>query len=245
MQKPVLKFLVTGIIVFCLFPAAAQTSTYRLKVADSLFTAKKYTQSLEHYEAILKNEEYTYAMLLRMALIHEGLDQVGKALYYLNLYYEASKDPSVLRKMEELASKYGLQGYRRSDMDRLLTWYYDYHFQIAAALATVSIFLLALAFYRTKRTKSKPAGIFAALSAFLILLFVHLNFGEKISIGIIGHANVYLMAGPSPAADVMEIVSEGHRIEVIGKKDVWLKIRWDGKIAYVKENTILPVSLGG
>ena len=43
-------------------------------------------------------------MLLKMAYIQEGLNHVGQALYYLNLYYLASKDKSVLGKMEELAN---------------------------------------------------------------------------------------------------------------------------------------------
>lgn len=243
MQKQVLKFLVFSCLLAFWFHTRAQTSSYRLQVADSLFAAKKFTQSLEHYEAILKNNEYTHTMLLRMALIHEGLDQVGKALYYLNLYHLASNDPAVLQKMEDLAAKYNLQGYQRSDIDRLLTWYYDHHFHIAATLAAGSFFLLTLAFNRKRVTHRRPLGIFATLCVFLIALLIHFNLGEKIAVGVIAGSNVYVMTGPSAGADVIDIVSEGHRIEVIGKKDVWLKVRWNGTSAYLRENAILPVTL--
>lgn len=244
MQKHLLKFLaIIGLFVSCQFYANGQASAYRLKVADSLFVAKRFTQSLEHYEAVLKNNEYTHTMLLRMALIHEGLDQPGKALYYLNLYHLATNDRSALQKMEDLALKYNLSGYQRSDVDVILTWYYDYHFHVAAALAAGTLFLLALAFYQKRKMNQRPVGIFATICSFLVLLFLHLNFGEKISVGIVSQPNVYVMTGPSAGADVKEIISEGHRIEVIGKKDVWLKVRWDGTTAYIKENAILPVTL--
>jgi uncharacterized protein YgiM (DUF1202 family) len=86
-------------------------------------------------------------------------------------------------------------------------------------------------------------GAFAALTFFVAVLFVHLNFGDKLDLGIIAEANTFIMTGPSPGADVIERVGEGHRIEVLGKKDVWLKVRWNGEVAYVRERSVLPVGL--
>ena len=48
---------------------------------------------------------------------------------------------------------------------------------------------------------------------------------------------------PSAGASVVAILTAGHRVEVVGKKDVWLKIRWDGETVYIKEGNILPISL--
>src|SRR5690349_5794198 len=120
MQRPVLKFLAVIIILnfSTSFQSRAQTSGFRLQTADSLFTAKRYTQSLEHYEEILRQRQYTPAMLLKMAYIQEGLNNMGSAMYYLNLYYIATNDKSVLEKMDEMATKFGLQGYETTDSDR-------------------------------------------------------------------------------------------------------------------------------
>lgn len=223
--------------------AIAQISGYRLQQADSLFAEKRYTQSFDRYAEILKNREYTPAMLLKMAYIQEGLDHIGKALYYLNLYYLVTKDQTALTKMEELASKHNLEGYRATDTDRFLGWYHDYHFLITASLSAICIFLVSLTFYRKKRMKRKPVGSFIALALLLLVLSVHVNYGEIISTGIVSDPNTYVMSGPSAGASVVEIVDAGHRVEVIGKKDVWLKIRWNGDVAYVKENHLLPVVL--
>ena len=77
---------------------ARKISGFRLKTADSLFITKKYTQSLDHYEQILKQGQYTPAMLLKMAYVHEGLNEIGSAMYYLNLYHIATNDKMVLWK---------------------------------------------------------------------------------------------------------------------------------------------------
>ena len=84
MQRQVLKILliIPGLCGF--FAAAGQVSSFRLGQADSLYEKKQYTQSLEHYQAMLQKGEYTPAMLLKMAYIEEGLGRVGQALYCLD-----------------------------------------------------------------------------------------------------------------------------------------------------------------
>jgi hypothetical protein len=244
MQSWILKFLITAcfLLVGAVITVQAQVSVHRLKQADSLFLDKKYTQSLEHYETILKQKEYTPAMLLKMAYIQEGLNRVGQALYYLNLYYVVTNDKSVLGKMEELAARYNLAGYENSEADQVLSFYHDYHLHITLGLAVVAVFLLSLAF-SVKRKGERPVASGIVTVIVLLGLFIHVNLGEKISVGIVGASNTFLMEGPSPGAPVVEIVNEGHRVEIIGKKDVWLQVLWNGEVAYVKEGNLLPVRL--
>src|SRR6188768_2506509 len=125
MQRRFLKILVIlfGSIFFINQHGFGQISTHRLRLADSLFLAKRYTQSMELYRSVFAQHEYSPAMLLRMAYIEEGLNQTGQALYYLNLYYEATRDKAVLEKMEEVATKYNLEGYRQTDA--MLAFYQD------------------------------------------------------------------------------------------------------------------------
>jgi hypothetical protein len=244
MQSRVLKFVVGVMILFLgvEFTAQAQVSGYRLKQADSLYLDKKYTQSLDHYQTILRQHEYTPAMFLKMAYIQEGLNHVGQALYYLNLYYVASNDKTVLGKMEELAKRYNLEGYEISDADQAWSFYRDYHFHITLVIAVMALFFVALAF-SIKRKGQRPMGSTIITVILLLGLFFHVNIGGKISMGIIGASNTFLMKGPSPGSSVVEIVNEGHRVEIVGKKDVWLQVLWNGEVAYVKEGNLLPVRL--
>jgi uncharacterized protein YgiM (DUF1202 family) len=241
MQKQVLK--IKGMLLFLVCAAVfaqAQTSSYRLQTADSLFEKKQYTQSLEHYEAILKNNEYTTAMYLKMAFIHEGLGHIGRALYYLDLYQRSSGDRTALTKMEELADKYQLEGYETTDIDLVLTWYRDAYQYITFSLAAFCIFLLSIAIrQKSKHKRPMAAAIFILIVSSITA--VHLYYGAAFNRGIIADANTFVMTGPSPGSNVVERLGEGHRLDIVGKQDVWLKVRWRGEIAYVKENVVLKL----
>jgi hypothetical protein len=245
MQSAYLKFIgCCTLLIITLFSSSfAQTSHYRLKTADSLYQSKLYTQSFEHYEEILNQKQYTPAMLLKMAYIQEGLGNVGKAMYYLNLYFLTENDEAVLEKMEELAARFNLGGYEASDADRFLTFYHEHYSSISIALAALTLFLLSLVFYTKVRLHRRPIASGIVLTLFLAGLFVHLNFGGRVMTGIISNPHTYVMDGPSPGANLISITTDGHRVEVIGKKDIWLKIRWDGRIAFIRENSLLPVEL--
>lgn len=245
MQRPVLIFLAPAIalILTTLHPAQAQITHYRLKTADSLFQAKRYTQSLEHYEEILRQNEYTPAMLLKMAYINEGLDRIGPAMYYLNLYYVATHDNSVVSKMDELAEKFNLEGYETTDADRFWNFYLDNHIYISLAIAAVLLLIVSFMYHIRMRLHARPVGSAITVMALTILLAVHQHYGTVGMRGVTTQPATYLMAGPSAGAPVLEVVGDGHRVEVIGKKDVWLKIKWDEEIAYVKENAIRPIKI--
>lgn len=244
MQWLALKIL---IILFALFfstpkKALAQLSDFRLKTADSLFNARQYTQSLEHYEVILESKQYSPAMLLKMAFIHEGLKRPGEALYYLNLYYLATQDQAALDKMEQLSARNRLNGYQNTDIAKALTFYRQHHHKISFAIMALLFFLFCLAVF-VKRKKHSVVPVVITLLIFCTLFGVHIYAGEPSSKGIVARANTYLMEGPSGGASVKAIVQAGHRVEIKGKHDVWLEIEWQGEPAFIKEDLLLPVAL--
>lgn len=245
MQRPFLFFLasITLLILSTFHPAHAQISGHRLNTADSLFRAERYTQSLEHYEEILRQRQYTPAMLLKMAYVNEGLNHIGAAMYYLNLYLVATHDKSVTRKMDELAEKFDLEGYETTDGDRLWAFYQDNHLNISLALTAIIILLLAIMYRTRTRFHARPVTAAIAVAVLATLLFTHQQYKDAGMKGIIAQPSTYLMAGPSAGAPVIDVVGDGHRVEVIGKKDVWLKVRWDDEIAYIKQNSLRPVRL--
>lgn len=234
--------------IFCLLLLAATTgysqevSSFRLKQADSLFKARQYMQSVEHYQAILDNKQYTPAMLLKMAYVHEGLNHTGEALYCLNLYYLATRDARTLDKMEAMATKFGLEGYKNSDFDRALALYHDYHLPVSTGLAAVLIFLMSLAYYLKKRDR-KPVATLTLAVLFMILMVAHVNAGDKLARAIIVNPHTYVMSGPSSGAPVVSVLPAGHRVEVVGQRDVWLQVKWNDQTVYIKEGNALPVAL--
>jgi hypothetical protein len=242
MQRGYLK--IVGLIILLSFSvkSQAQITTHRLKTADSLFAAKLYTQSFEHYEQILQQKEYTPAMLLKMAYIQEGLNHIGRSLYYLNLYHLATKDKSAQEKIQELATKYNLEGYDVSETDQLLAFYHHNRLYVSAALGAFMIFLLATGYYGKRRGVTPYASLTLSI-VFALAFFAHLYYGVEVKTGIVTSASTYLMNGPSAGASVVEIIGDGHRVEVIGRKDVWLRVRWAGNEAFVRETAVVPIEL--
>jgi uncharacterized protein YgiM (DUF1202 family) len=222
--------------------ASAQTSSFRLQTADSLFKTKRYTQSMEHYRAIFASHQYTPAMLLKMAYIEEGLGQAGQALFYLNLYFDATNDQAVLDKMEELAGKYNLEGYKQTDVVQALSFYQDFRWPIGLSFMALAVLFISIAFY-LRRKQRNP--VVALILLFLVLssLFGHSILSTKGENGVVAHDNTILMDGPSPGAGVVSVVSGGHRVEILGRKDVWVKIQWQGATAYIRDTNLLTLTL--
>lgn len=227
-----------------LFPAYsyAQHAQEEVQQADSLFRAKQYTQSLGIYQSLLNKNSYSNAMLLKMAYIQEGLNRPALCLYYLNLYQQAADDHQTADKMEELARKYRLEGYQTSDTSQALEYLQKNNLPIIRMLSVLILFFLALLVYQKRKANLVGVPAFMVF-LFSICLVVVTNWGTGPSLAIISTGNTYLMSGPSAGASVVAIVEEGHRLTISGKEDVWLKVTWREKEAFIKETQVLPITL--
>ena len=211
----------------------------QLAYADSLFDAKKYTESYEVYDHLLEVEKVSSsAMLLRMAFIREGLGDYSGALYYLNTYYLKTADRKVLTKMEELAEKEQLDGYEFTDFDFLRTNFYKYFDIITYGLLALSVLMLSLTYYQKFKRQQNPILPASLMVVFLGILFYTLNFGRDYNKAIVSESNTYLMSGPSAGAEVIDILDKGHRIDYRDQQDVWVRIAWKDKTAFVKRDKL-------
>lgn len=228
-----------------LFPlmASAQLNNPLLTRADSLFQQKRYIQSLELYQKLFEDHRYTPAMLLRMAYVEEGLNNVSRSAYYLNLYYLATQDEDVLVKLEELASKNRLEGYATDQTDGLISFYMTHRNLITYLLLGIAVLAMAIALTQRLAMKNKPVGEFVALSIVSVLFILHISQQTLWEKAIIAKNNTYVMNGPSAGASVLAIVRDGHRVEVLGKKDVWTRVKLGGSEGYIRTSSLLPVKL--
>lgn len=246
MQNALLKIIPFLLFVACTqfsTPVSAQGLQYHLAKADSLFAQKRYTQSLDLYTSVFNQGQYTPAMFLKMAYIEEGLDHVPQAMHYLNLYYLVTQDERVVTKIKEVASTKKWDGYEFNDFERFMSLYHRYHMLIALSLMAIcSVFLFLLVWQRVRQHKASM-GLWIVLLICSALLAAHINFPAQYRTGIVANSNTYLMTGPSAGASVAQIINEGHRVRIIGKRDVWLKVQWHDKEAYIRQDQLLPVIL--
>ncbi len=244
MQSRVLKFVKLSLFLL-LFPImlSARSNNPLLIRADSLFQQKRYIQSLDLYQKLFQDHRYTPAMLLRMAYVEEGLSNVSRSAYYLNLYYLATQDEDALVKLEELAIKNRLEGYATDEIDGLRSFYLTHRDLITYILLGIAIFALAIALTQRLAMKNKPVGEFVILCIVSALFILHISQQTIWAKAIVAKDNTYVMNGPSAGASVLSIVRDGHRVDVIGTQDVWTKIKIGGSEGYVRSSSLLPVKL--
>jgi hypothetical protein len=239
LQTHFLKFNL--FVLFFLGTLTSFSKEQSLAKADSLFRLKLYTQSFEIYNAVLSNGKYSPAMLLKMAYIQEGLGHIGQSIYYLRLYQQATNDLQAIEKMQELAEKYNLTGYENNDASRVLQWVNKNLLLLESILLVTTILILMTAFLL--KSKKRSARVPAIAIVVVTALIIYLNNYVTIPSVITNGKKIYLMEGPSSGSSVAAILGDGNQLQVIGREDVWLKVRWNDKNVFVKENNVLRISL--
>jgi len=215
---------------------------FRLHKADSLFAAKKYTESFDLYTQILKETGQTSPqMLLKMAFIKEGLKDYTASLYYLSLHYFYFPDIDIVKKMSELAEKYQLSGYEYSDTNYFLFLYFKYYYEIIGGLMIVAfLYFLTSIIPRPSKGSTRSYKFFFVL--ILFGLFVVVNYGYSFSYGIIKNDRTYVMSGPSGASKVLKVSTKGHRVRLLSKQDIWYRTDLDGQKAFIKETDLYTIN---
>lgn len=244
-QTAVLKILPLIIILLSasLGGFATTSTSNQIKQADSLFAAKLYTQSFDLYHQLFLEKKYSEATLLKMAFIQEGLGHLSQSLYYLHLYYIISGDELALSKINEITRKYNLDGYEADETDSIFRVIQDNYSSIAGVIAAFAILFLSMFVYQKKKHDNQPNSLAFLSLLFLGILFAFANLVTPATRGIITASPVYLMKGPSSGAPVAAIVEEGHRLKILDRQDVWLKVAWKDEEVFIKENQVLKIAL--
>ena len=243
MQRPLLKFVCFFICLIAFSYSSRANNTSVLQRADSLFEAKRYTESLHLYEELYANGLSSKSMLLKMAFIHEGLENKSEALFFLNRYFFESKDKLALQKIDEIANKYSLSGYDSPESDILYGWYLRNFDFVQYLLAIFMMLVITYAIF-LKLKKQLNRSLFLIMMLFTsLLLILHTQVGSRWKKGIAMHEATVLMKGPSAASGVSRVVPSGTRFNIINKKDNWLVVKVDNGKAYVRESALKTIEL--
>jgi len=241
MFSKIFKILLTLILIsYTTVVYSSDGATNLLSTADSLFEQKQYTESLELYELLLQNGFYTPRALARLSLIYEGLGDYTYALHYLNLYYSKIPDKNILKKMDELASRYNLVGYEYNDLVFFISLYHRYYTAIILAFLAASV--LSLFYFYIKYRNNKKLGFRPLLFMFILGLAYLLSNYDIVPQRAIIKRETILMSAPSAGATLLGDINKGHRVVINNKQDIWCEISWQNKIVFVREDNLLFTS---
>lgn len=236
-----MKNFFSGLILTVLFTFTCLTQLNAqekaLIYADSLFQQQKYTEAFKDYESIYLTGNASPAMLMKMAFIKEGLGDYAQALYYLNAYYQLTSDKDALSKMRDIANEHHLTGYEYSDFKFFLNAIQKYENMILFCLVASSLFLLVYIF-KQKRKNEPPvtATILQLVVVCLVAVLINGLIYQKSA--IIATDKSLLMTGPSAAAEPVDFIGKGHRVEVLDANDIWSKIKWEDQEVYIRNKNL-------
>ena len=229
--------------------AAQANNDGLLASADSLYSARQYTESFGLYQELFAQEAaVSPALLLKMAFIQESTGNYPEALYYLNEYYSLTSDEAAVQKMQQLSEQHNLQGYTPTDYQLFYNYLREYRYYIVYGLiALVMVGLIFLVLSRQQETRpgqsARPYGWGITYLLLLGALWVMTNAPLEPRQAIIMEDHTYIMAAPSSGSEVVDIGKRGHRVPVGEQEDVWTQIEWEGKPAYVRRGNLREIDL--
>lgn len=239
MQKLSYKLLIFFISISFL---NSQTSNCQILTsstleADKLFEQREYSKALEKYQELLSQGKYTSQMLMKMAYIQEGFENIPQAMYYLSLLNKLAPNESTLQKMESVAEKYSLEGYNVSDEAYFIFLIRKYKSEAVITLSLIGILGFALLFWLQQRRYSLgfPSVL---LGLYCLVIFWMVNLQQNTSKAIVIEGGAFIMDAPSAGANLISTLKAGHRLPIIGQNDIWYEIEWQGKTAFIRNSNV-------
>ena len=206
------------------------------KKADSLFSAKKYSEAANIYELIFKDNQVNKPNIsLKLAFIYESLGDFPKAIYYLNNYYNLNPDDEVFEKMNKMALENKFTGFERSDLNFILVLYQQFYIFILYSVILIGIFILIILFRKKIYNKKILRRHLILVGLFIAFLLVFINVPNTYQSAII-NKSTYFREYPSSGSPIIGSIEKGNKINIFGQEDIWLKVLWNRKIVYIHKN---------
>ncbi len=233
-----MAFLSAAGTTFAGTDASARESALLAK-ADSLFTIRQFRESAAAYRELFAAGFQSPASTLRAAYLAEAAGRRDETLLYLYRFYQLTDDQAAFDKLANLAEQYGLEGYDRTDREYLahqLSTIAPVTTQVTTALLVLGLATL----YHLRRkniTRGRTTLAFTVMTLAAVL-FAANNLMDPAQRAVVRNPRAITFDGPSAAADRKGLLTQGDLVEVLGDEDAWIRIRFRGKISYVRKELI-------
>jgi hypothetical protein len=202
------------------------------KQADSLFEQGQFGAVLPLYRAqIWQRRQVSAQLLLRLAYAEHQQAHYAAELLYLNMALARQPRLGTWRQLAALAQRQRLVGYPTTWQQDVRVQAQRYYYPVLQGLLSVAVLLgagLLLRRGHTSRSGWLAYGLYlGATGAYLGLL-------QPLPTGIVARTGTALMAGPGAGAAWLSTAAPGDRLPVLGRQDIWLRVRWQERVAYVR-----------
>ena len=216
--------------------AAAAVAARR---GDSLVAAGNYAAALPCYKAVVwRGQQASPRLLLRLAYTEQQLGHPTAALLYLSMAQAREPRLATWRAAAALAARQRLVGYPATWQQelrvRLLRYYYPGLQALLAGAVLAAVVLLM------RRQRSGRAA-WLKLGAYLLAVAAYLHWLHPEPTGLVARPGAALMAGPGAGAAWLSTAAPGDRLPVLGREDIWLRVQWQQRTAFVRASDVLVV----
>ena len=219
-------------------PAFGQ-QTVPLHQADSLFAAGQQTEAALMYELEIANgQPATDAMLLKLAYVTEQERDIPRLLYYLQVYFDRNPTEAILQKMNTVARANNLTGYETDDLNYFLLSYKQYGFYAQLLLLLLGLYIVSVVFLKSLRNEFIPQRHKIVTLLYVLALLIFVNLPEGYQSGVTNQERVFLREQPSAAAPVVEIMGRGHKVNILGRTDIYLRVYWKNHLYFIRKDNV-------
>ncbi len=217
----------------------APKASPELQQADLLFTKGDYAAAAPRYRAqIWQRQQISPRLLLRMAYAQHQLGHYPAELLYLNLALARQPRLSTWRQLVAVAQRQRLVGYPSTWQQELRVQAQRYYYPGLQGLLTGAVVAAMLLLLRRGRS---GRGTWLAYATYLLGAGAYLVLLRPEPVGVVTHAGAALMAGPGAGAAWLSTAAPGDRLPVLGHDDIWLRVRWQERVAYLRATDALVV----
>ena len=208
-----------------------------LRPADSLFAAGQYAAAVPAYrQQIWQYRRASAELLLKMAYAQQQLGQYPAALLYLSLAQARQPRVRTWRQLAALAAQHRLVGYPATWQQELRVQVQRYFYPgLQALLAGAVVGAIVLLWRRS------PRGAWLGYVAYVALLGAYLHFLRPVPTGLVARSGAALMGGPAAGAAWLSTAAMGDRLPVLGRQDIWYRVQWQQRVAFVRAADLLVV----
>ncbi|WP_191906356.1 hypothetical protein [Hymenobacter baengnokdamensis] len=204
-----------------------------------MFAAGQYAAALPHYRAqIWQQQQVSPRLLLRMAYAQHQAGHYAAEMLYLNLAQARQPRIGTWRQLVALAQRLRLVGYPGTWQQELRVQAQRYYYPGLQALLSGAVLAAIILLVRGQRTRR---GAWLGYGAYLLGTGAYLVLLRPEPVGVVTHAASALMAGPGAGAAWLSTAAPGDRLPVLGHEDIWLRVRWQERVAYLRAADVLVI----
>ena len=216
---------------------AALAPADNLRRADSLFAAGQYETAFSDYrQQVWQKKRVSPVLLLKMAYAQQQLGHYPAALLYLSMAQARQPRVQTWQQLVALATQHRLVGYPATWQQELRVQAQRYFYPgLQALLAGAVVGAIALLWRRS------PRGAWLGYAAYIALSGIYLHFLQPMPTGLVARPGAALMDGPGASATWLSTATTGDRLPVLGRQDIWYRVQWQQRIAFVRATDLLVV----